>query len=258
MAGGRRLEVVPHPVRELLGMLFGGVVLVPLIGLPFVLPSLLVAYFSGYTLVWGLVWAELVVLGLAAVVVVVAGVVRAPMEVRWVGFRPEHDPPQVEIARLMHRSTLAMDDLRWVTVLERTKLGQRKSITVSLHTTGGTVEGTPSASAPLMRVDAQALTEWLTSELAPCGVEVEYRTEAQKTFQCPEEWLPGGQLAALWKVPPEAVRENAALHGVKSHTYTPRVSAMYNPGNTVTVYDPAHVHEVAETLRASRADPGTE
>ncbi|MCX4993334.1 hypothetical protein [Streptomyces sp. NBC_00568] len=257
-AEGWRLVVVPGRVRELLSMLGSGV-LVPLIALPLLLPVLVVALVSGYALVWGIVWVVLGIMALAAILIVAVLLYTVPAGmVRWVEFRPRHVPPQVEIARFLRRSTLAMDDLQRIVVVEQTRLGLRKSITVTLHSTGGRLECRPAASSPLALIDAGTLTDWLTGELTPCAVEVEHRTEAQRNFSCPEEWLAGPRVAALWQVPLEAVDETAAHHGVRSHTYTPRASAMYNPGNSITVYDPAPAYEVAETLRTQRATQATE
>ncbi|MFD6889583.1 hypothetical protein [Streptomyces sp. NPDC059957] len=91
--------------------------------------------------------------------------VTVSLTVRWVELRPLGTPAQVVIARFMRSSTMATADLQRVVVIERLGLGQRHSIKVVLHTRSETVECEPARSAPLSRVDAQALTAWLTEQL---------------------------------------------------------------------------------------------
>lgn len=157
------------------------------------------------------------------------------------------------IARFLRSSTMAMADLQRVVVIERLSLGQRQSIKVVLHTGSETVECEPGTSAPLSRVDAQALTDWLTEQLGRGQVAVERQTEVKRDFLRPDEWWTPSRTAELWGVPVGEVDRIAAQRGVETYGYTPRGAAMYSPGTSVTVYDPGRAYEVAEELRAERA-----
>ncbi|MEU1223227.1 hypothetical protein [Streptomyces microflavus] len=175
------------------------------------------------------------------------------LTVRWVELRPLGIPAQVVIARFLRSSTMAMADLQRVVVIERLSLGQRRSIKVVLHTGSETVECEPATSAPLSRVDAQALTDWLSEQLGQAQVAVERQTEVKRDFLRPDEWWAPSHTAELWSVPVDEVDGIAAQRGVESYRYTPRANAMYSPGTSVTVYDPGRAYEVAEELRAERA-----
>lgn len=146
-----------------------------------------------------------------------------------------------------------MADLQRVVVIERLSLGQRQSIKVVLHTGSETVECEPATSAPLSRVDAQALTDWLTEQLGRVQVAVERQSEVRRDFLRPDEWWTPSHTAELWRVPVGEVDGIAAQRGVETYGYTPRAAAMYSPGTSVTVYDPGRSYEVAEELRAERA-----
>ncbi|MFI0990464.1 hypothetical protein [Streptomyces exfoliatus] len=179
--------------------------------------------------------------------------VTVSLKVRWVELRPLRNPSQVVIARFLRSSTMAMADLQRVVVIERLSLGQRQSIKVVLHTGSETVECEPATSAPLSRVDAQALTGWLTEQLGQVQVPVERQTEVKRDFLRPDAWWTRSHTAELWRVPVGEVDGMAAQRGVESYRYTPRAGAMSSPGTSVTVYDPGRAYDVAEELRAERA-----
>ncbi|MFJ8113746.1 hypothetical protein [Streptomyces sp. NPDC096132] len=247
-AGGR-LVFVPSRVREL-GVALGASVVVPLwIAAPLLLVALLVAVLTDSGPVWAIVWV-----GLGLTVLSVTGLALALMitmsttMVRWIEFRPQGDATQLVVARFLRSSTVAAADLQRVVVVERLRTGRRKSITVVLHTRGGTVDCEPALLAPLSQVDTEALLGWLTSQLGPAQTAVEHRTEVDRNFLCPDEWWTPSDLSALWHVPVGAVDELAARHGIRSYQYTPRGAATYGD-KTKTVYDPARAHEVAEELR---------
>lgn len=252
-AAGERLVFVPSRFREL-GVAFGGSVMVPLwVAAPLLLPILVIAAITGSGLVWGLFWAVLglAVLAVAGLLVALVFTVSATM-VRWIEFHGQGDEARVVIARFLRSSSIAAADLQRVVVVERLRLGRRKSIGVVLHTRGGTVDCDPGFRAPLSEAGTEPLVDWLTGRLGPALVAVELRAEVDRNFACPAEWWTQSYLAGLWNVPVGAVDELADRHGVRSHRYTPRESAMYSPHRTVTVYDPGRAYEVAEELRAER------
>ncbi len=251
---GWRLLFVPSRVRQL-AFDFGASIVVPaVVAAPLLLGVLLGAVISGSSVAWGLLWVFLALTVVGMILLIVAGVcVTVSTTVRWVEFRPRGTPAQVVIARFLRSSTMAMADLQRVVVIERLSLGQRQSIKVMLHTRDETVECEPATFAPLSRVDAQALTSWLTEQLAPAQVSVERRTDVKRDFVRPDEWWTPSHTAELWRVPIGEVDGIAARRRVESYGYTPRASAMYSPGTSVTVYDPGRAYEVAEELRAERA-----
>ncbi|MEU2119539.1 hypothetical protein ABZ567_28740 [Streptomyces sp. NPDC016459] len=254
VTAGWRLLFMPSRVRELAVALGGSVMVPSVVGGPLLLAALVVAVISGSSLVWGGFWVLLALTVVAVIVLTVAMMyVTVSMTVRWVEFRPLGDPAQVVIARFLRSSTMAMADLQRVVVIERLSLGQRQSIKVVLHTRSETVECEPAAFAPLARVDAQALTSWLTEQLGRSQVAVERQTVVKRNFLRPDEWWTPSHTAELWQVPVGEVDGIAAQRGVEIYGYTPRAAAMYSPATTVTVYDPGRAYEVAEELRAERA-----
>ncbi|MCX5016206.1 hypothetical protein OG765_35350 [Streptomyces sp. NBC_00555] len=251
---GWRLLFVPSRARELAVALGGSIMVPPLVASPLLLAALVAAVIWGNSFFWGSFWVLLALTVVAVIVLAVAMVfVTVSLTVRWVEFRPLGTPAQVVIARFLRSSTMAMADLQRVVVIERLSLGQRQSIKVVLHTGSGTVECEPATSAPLSRVDAQALTGWLTEQLGQVQVAVERQTEVKRDFLRPDEWWPRSHTAELWRVPVGEVDGIAAQRGVEIYRYTPRAAAMYSPGTTVTVYDPGRAYDVAEELRAERA-----
>lgn len=240
--------------RELATSLGGSIMVPPWVAAPLLLAALVPAVVWGNALIWGIFWV-LLTLTVVAVVVLAAAMLFATvsLSVRWVELRPLGTPAQFVIARFLRSSTTAMADLRRVVVIERLRLGQRRSIKVVFHTRSETVECEPSPFAPLFRVDAQELTGWLTEQLGQAQVPVERQTEVQRDFLRPDEWWTQSHTAQLWRVPVGEVDNIAAQRGVEIYRYTPRANAMYSPGTSVTVYDPGRAYEVAEELRAERA-----
>ncbi|WP_411104948.1 hypothetical protein [Streptomyces sp. cmx-4-9] len=245
---------MPSRAREL-AFAFGGSIMVPpMVAAPFLVAALVAAAVSGNSFFWGSFWVLLALTVFAVLLLLVAMVfVTVSTTVRWVEFRPLGSPARIVIAHFLRSSSLAMADLQRVVVIERLSLGQRKSIKVVLHTRSETVQCDPATSAPLARVDAQALTDWLTEQVAPFQVSVERQTEVKRDFLRPDEWWSPSHTAEVWQVPVGEVDGIAARRGVKRHGYTPRAAAMYSPGTTITVYDPGRAYEVAEELRAERA-----
>ncbi|MER5728969.1 hypothetical protein ABT084_11660 [Streptomyces sp. NPDC002138] len=254
MTDGWRLLFVPSRARELAVALGSSLMVPPVVAAPLLLGFLVAAVISGSSLAWGAFWVLLALTAVAVILLAVAMVfVTVSVTVRWVELRPLGTPAQVVIARFLRSSTMAMTDLQRVVVVERLSLGQRKSIKVVLHTRGERVECEPATTAPLARVDAQALTAWLTEQLGPAQVAVERQTEVKRDFVRPDEWWTPSHTAEVWQVPVGEVDRIAARRGVEGYGYTPRASAMYSPGTSATVYDPARAYEVAEELRAERA-----
>ncbi|OEJ21551.1 hypothetical protein AS594_39120 [Streptomyces agglomeratus] len=240
--------------RELATALGGSIMVPPVVAAPLLLAALVPAVVWGNALIWGIFWV-LLTLTVVAVVVLAAAMLFATVSltVRWVELRPLGTPAQFVIARFLRSSTTAMADLRRVVVIERLRLGQRRSIKVVFHTRSETVECEPAPFAPLSRVDAQELTGWLTEQLGQAQVPVERQTEVQRDSLRPDEWWTPSHTAQLWRVPVGEVDGIAAQRGVEIYRYTPRTSAMYSPGTSVTVYDPGRAYDVAEELRAERA-----
>ncbi|MFI9772600.1 hypothetical protein ACIHJG_38035 [Streptomyces sp. NPDC052415] len=266
-AAGGRLVFVPSRVREF-GVTLGGSVVVPLwVAAPLLLPMLVIAVLTESGVVWAILWVTLGLTALAVIGLALAltFTVAATM-VRWIEFRPEGNPKQLVVVRFLRSSIVAVADLRSVVVVERLRLGQRKSLKVVLHTRGGTVECEPGFNAPMSHVGAGALLAWLTSQLGWAGVAVEYRATVDRNFVCPDEWWTRSHLAALWHVPVGAVDELVVRHGVRCYQYTPSAMAMHSPDKSVTVYDPDRAYEVAESIRgqaivatetgAAQEDPG--
>ncbi|MEV7560775.1 hypothetical protein [Streptomyces sp. NPDC089795] len=249
-AAGARLVFVPNRLREL-GVAVGSSVLVPLwIAAPLLLAFLVVALLTESAVAWALLW---IVLGLTVLAVVglmvgLMWVVPATM-VRWIEFRPYENATHLVIARFLRSSTVAAADLERIVVVERFRLGQRKSIKVLLHTErGGEIACEPAFRAPVCLAGTEDLLAWLTGRLGSARTAVEYKKEIDQNFSCPEEWWTPSALAALWQVPVSAVDELADRHGIRTHRYTPRGAAR----DTVTVYHPGRAHEVAEQLREER------
>jgi hypothetical protein len=244
--------------RELAASLGGSIVVPPVVAAPLLLAALVPAVISGNSFFWGCFWVLLALTVVAVIVLAVAMMyVTVSMTVRWVELRPLGTPAQVVIARFLRSSTMAMADLQRVVVIERLSLGQRQSIKVVLHTGSDTVECEPTTFAPLSRVDAQALTGWLTEQLGQVQVPVERQTEVKRDFLRPDEWWTRSHTAELWRVPVGEVDGIAAQRGVEIYQYTPRAAAMHSPGTTVTVYDPGRAYDVGEELRAERAADST-
>ncbi|MFE6335869.1 hypothetical protein ACFVOK_22095 [Streptomyces sp. NPDC057798] len=249
-AAGGRLVFVPSRVREF-GVTLGGSVVVPLwVAAPLLLPMLVIAVLTESGVVWAILWVSLglTVLAVIGLALALTFTVAATM-VRWIEFRPQGNAKQLVVVRLLRSSIVAAADLRSVVVVERLRLGQRKSLKVVLHTRGGTVECEPGFHAPMSQVGAGALLAWLTGQLGSAGVAVEYRATVDRNFVCPDEWWTRSHLAALWHVPVGAVDELVVRHGVRCYQYTPPAMAMHSPAKTVTVYDPDGAYEVAELLR---------
>ncbi|GAA0613439.1 hypothetical protein [Streptomyces crystallinus] len=254
MAAGWRLLFVPSRARELAVALGASIMVPSMVAAPLLLAALVAALISGSSFVWGSFWVLLALTVVAAILLTVATMyVTVSTTVRWVELRTMETPAQLVIARFLRSSTMAMADLQRVVVIERLSLGQRQSIKVVWHTRSEKVECEPPTSAPLSRVDAQALTSWLTEQLGPVQVAVERQTEVKRDFLRPDEWWTPSHTAEQWRVPVGEVDNIAAQRGVEGYRYTPRASAMHSPGTSVTVYDPARAHEVAEELRAERA-----
>ncbi|MDD9376618.1 hypothetical protein M8Z33_08000 [Streptomyces sp. ZAF1911] len=251
---GWRLVFVRSRGRELATALGGSIMVPPVVAAPLLLGALVAAVISGSSFAWGCFWV-LLTLTVVAVVVLAAAMLFATVSltVRWVELRPLGTPAQFVIARFLRSSTTAMADLQRVVVIERLSLGQRKSIKVVFHTRTEKVECEPAQSAPLSRVDAQALTDWLTGQLGQVQVPVERQTEVKRDFLRPDEWWTPSHTAQLWRVPVGEVDNIAAQRGVEIHRYTPRAAALYSPATSVILYDPARAYEVAEELRAERA-----
>ncbi|MFF8271817.1 hypothetical protein ACF059_31240 [Streptomyces sp. NPDC016562] len=254
VTAGWRLLFVPSRARELAASLGGSVMVPPVVASPLLLPALVVAVITGSSLVWGGFWVLLTLTVVAVIVLTVAMMyVTLSMTVRWVELRPLGSPAQVVIARFLRSSTMAMADLQRVVVIERLSLGQRQSIKVVLHTRSEAVECEPGTSAPLARVDAPALTAWLTEQLGQVHVAVERQTEVKRDFLRPDEWWTQSYIAELWGVSVDEVDDIAAWRGVEIYRYTPRAAALYSPATSVTLYDPGRAYEVAGELRAERA-----
>ncbi|GHB52605.1 hypothetical protein GCM10010347_23160 [Streptomyces cirratus] len=254
MTDGWRLLFVPSRARQLAFALGASTVVPAVVAAPLLLGALVAAVISGSSLVWGGLRLLLALTVVAVILLAVAMMcVTVSTMVRWVELRPRATPAQVVIARFLRSSTMATADLQRVVVIERLSLGKRQSIKVVLHTRSETVECEPATSAPLSRVDAQALTGWLTEQLGPAQVAVEHQTQVKRDFLRPDEWWTPSHIAKLWRVPVSEVDAMAARRGVEAYPYTPRASAMYSPGTSVTVYDPGRAYEVAEELRAERA-----
>lgn len=244
---------VPRRVREV-GVAIVGSVVVPLwIAAPLLLPILAVAALTDSGLVWAIAWA-----GLGLTALVMTGLALALVfetlttTVRWIEFRPHGSTQQLVIARFLRSSTVAAADLQRVILVERFKAGQRKSLEVVLHARGGTVKCEAGIQAPMFQVSAEALVDWLTSQLSSARIALEHRTEIDRSFVCPDEWYTQAGLAALWQVPASAVDELVVRHGIRTYQYTPRAAAMFSPDTTTTVFDPAGAHDLAEELRKKR------
>jgi hypothetical protein len=254
VTAGWRLLFVPSRARELAAMLGGSIMVPPVVAAPLLLGALVAAVLQGNSLCWGFFWVLLALTVVAVIVLAVAMMyVTVSLKVRWIEFRPLGTPAQVVIARFLRSSTMVMADLQRVVVIERLSLGQRRSIKVVLHTGSETVECEPGTFAPFSRVDAQALTGWLTEQRGQVQAAVERQTEVKRDFLRPDEWWTRSYTAELWRVPVGEVDDMAARRGVEIYRYTPRAGAMSSPGTSVTVYDPGRAHDVAEELRAERA-----
>ncbi|WP_327251641.1 hypothetical protein [Streptomyces sp. NBC_01244] len=254
VTAGWRLLFVPSRARELAVALGGSIMVPPVVAAPLLLGALVAAVISGSSLAWGIFWVLLALTVVAVIVLAVAMVfVTVALMVRWVEFRPLGAPAQIVIARFLRSSTMTMADLQRVVVIERLSLGQRKSIKVVLHIGSETVECEPMTSAAFSRVDAQALTDWLTEQLGQVQVAVEHQTEVKRDFLRPDAWWTPSHTAKVWQVPVGEVDGIAAQRGVGIYQYTPAAAAMYSPGTSVIVYDPGRAYDVGEELRAERA-----
>ncbi|MFF9839317.1 hypothetical protein [Streptomyces sp. NPDC013740] len=249
-AAGERLVFVPRRVREVVTEIVGVVVAPPVIAVPFLIPIVGVALAIGS---WVVLWAALGLIALAIGVLVPAVMfMTVTKTVRWIEFRRQGSTQQLVIAYFLRSSTVAVADLQRVILSERFEADQRKSLEVVLHTRGGRVACKPGSLSPMSRVSAEALLDWLTIQLGPAGIEVEHRTKIDPRTVHPDEWYSEAGLAALWDVPADEVDSLVVRHGIRTRTFTPRAAALYSPAKTITVYDPAGAHDVAEELRRKR------
>jgi hypothetical protein len=224
-AAGERLVFVPRRVLELGTDVVTGVLIPPVMAVPFLIPILGVALGIGS---WAILWVALGLIALAITVVVPAVMFMTLTEkVRWIEFRPHGSTKQLVIAYFLRSSTVAAADLKRVVLSEQFKAGQRKSLEVVLHMRGGTVKCKPGTLGPMSRVGAEALLDWLTGQLGPAGIAVEHQTEIDRSFVCPDEWYSEARLAALWQVPANEVDELVVRHGIDTYTFTPRGAALY-------------------------------
>ncbi|MFD5326915.1 hypothetical protein [Streptomyces sp. NPDC127092] len=249
-AAGERLVFVPRRVVDVGTEIVVGVVTPPVIAVPLLIPILGIALATGS---WVILWAALGLIALAMTVLVPTVMFMKLIEtVRWIEFRPHGSTKQLVIAYFLRSSTVAAADLQRVILSERFAADRRKSLEVVLHTRGGTVECKPGTLSPMSRVSGEALLDWLTGQLSPAGIAVEHRTKTDRGFVRPDEWYSEADLAALWHVPASEVYELVVRHAIHSYTFTPRAAALYSPTTTITVYDPAGAHDVAEQLRRKR------
>ncbi|MFJ5234471.1 hypothetical protein ACIQBJ_31770 [Kitasatospora sp. NPDC088391] len=249
----QRLVFVPSRLREL-GLAVGGGVLLPLwVAGPLMLGFALMSVFTGSGIGWALCWGTLVLAALAVLVMtalLLATVVSTT--VRWIEFCGTGGAAHLAVARFFRVRTVPPGGLERVVVVERLRLGDRRSVAVVLHLDGEKLTCAPGFGAAVDRVGTGTLVDWLTERAGALGAAVELRTEVERSFVCPEEWWTPEQLAAHWRVPVAEVAGLAGRYDVRAHRYEPRAGALHSPGRTVVVYDPGRAYEVAERLRAGR------
>lgn len=213
---------------------------------------LAVAAITGSGVVWVVFWAAFGLTALAIGLATLLMIMMSGAIVRWIEFSPGEDATRLMIMRLLPPpTTIAVADLERVVALDKST-DQRKTIVILLHMRAGveSTHGAHSIFAPFSRIDIQTVLGWLSSQLAPAQVPVEYRKDADRDLLCPDEWWTDADLAKLWQVPVSDVEELTARHDIRSCRYEPRATASSSAGDrTVTVYDPARALEVTAEVR---------
>jgi hypothetical protein len=249
---------VPRLTTHLMKSLAGGLVIPAVVTLPLMLFCVLpVAGVAGG--MSALRWAGLVLLGLLllAGAVTASLLVRSAMadDVRWVDLRPGRAPTALTVRRGWRSSTIAVADLRRVTVVERHKLGEHLDMRVVLHTRTASITCEAGINKAVTRVDAADLTAWLAERLAHAGVEVECESVSEPSGLTVEHWWPAPKVATMWGVPVERVPDLAQQYDVRSGSWEPRAGALHNPGRTAPPhYNPDDVYRVAQARRQAEEE----
>ncbi|GAA1235567.1 hypothetical protein GCM10009665_27200 [Kitasatospora nipponensis] len=250
--GWWRLEFIPDQGVEVRAMLKRSSVLPIQLAIGF-LPAILVMGVLLRLLPLGGALLAVVLIPLVGLIFLLVRVlITADAEmVRWIDFCPPDFPDRMVLGRMREKKTETVGELRGVSVVEELRLGDRKSIKVVLHA-HRTVECVPTVQSPMARVDAPALMAWLSEQLAPFEIPVEYLTDIDRNFECPEEWWPGRDIARLiWRVPEQEFERLAAEHGLEGYLFTSPNEGKSTP-EPVLLYNPGVAHGLIEAVRASR------
>ncbi|MDX3193304.1 hypothetical protein PV458_33265 [Streptomyces sp. MN03-5084-2B] len=235
-----RLVFVPRVMRLLAKTWAGGLAipfavagpLLVVMGLP-----LVTAFFG-----WATMGYTALVLGgvLAALGLVLSVVLPWSLrsDARWVELDPDENPAQVLVKRLFGATRTSA--LRSIAVIEHVKLAEPAGVELELRTAEGTVRG-----AERIDVDARTLAEWLSG--LP-GVEVERRKVVDRVNPTIDRWWRRPQVAAVWKVPADAVPVIADELGVRCDAFVPRAAARNGNTQAIDVYDPDDVQEITDQL----------
>ncbi|MFE0465191.1 hypothetical protein ACFW1A_38660 [Kitasatospora sp. NPDC058965] len=256
-ATGQRLVFVPSRAGELGSVLAVKALAPALVATPLLLLALELAHVenraSYWRLAWVLVWIAVLVVLLRSASALFVALART---VRSVEFRTEGEAPRLVITRFLHSVAVPSAELRFVKVEEQLRVGERRSIKVLLYfdLAAGPVECAPPRSIQSgWGGSTEMLLDWLTGQLGPLRIPVEYEAISQRHFECPEEWWQADRPARLWQVPKSEVAELAARYGVSRAEYLDQDGGKDRSAATITVYDPAQVYDLIERIRADRA-----
>ncbi len=239
-SGTWRLVFVPR-VTRLLTKTWAGSLAIPFaVAGPLLVVVVLpvVAVFFGWTAMWH---TALVLGGVLAALGLVLSVVMPwslRSDARWVELKLGENPTRVLVKRVSGATRTSA--LRSIAVIEHVKLAEPAGVELELRTTGETVRG-----AERIDVDAQLLTAWL-SDLP--GVEVEHRKVVDRVNPTRDRWWRPPQVAAVWKVPADAVPVIADELGVRCDAFVPRAAARNGNTHAIDVYDPDDVQEITDQL----------
>jgi hypothetical protein len=251
---GARLTLL-RPVRPLARAariwLYAGLILaVALMGFVFIIVAFISVGWHVLLLIFAGMYVVIVLIGMSIAVNMVGKQPRR-LELRM-------DPPPAQVAvvsgwRGRRSEVVAVADLSSIAVNGRTKLGHRSGLDIVLRLHSGKEITCEADIYSVGRVTAKAIADWLEEQLGQAAVTVWWEDQADREFQCPEQWWPRAKLASLWDVPEGRVSAIAAQRNVRSYTYTPREFAMYSMNKTVTVYDPGRAYEVAKEFHSERS-----
>ncbi|SDY15433.1 hypothetical protein SAMN05421504_104687 [Amycolatopsis xylanica] len=240
---GWRLRFLPSVPRYLAANAVGGVAVPFLLAGPLVLAVTIPAVWLifGFSALWHTLLVIGALLGIAGIGVAILMVKMELRAVRWVELRAETGI--LHVKRVIGTTLVPIGQVRRVEVVDRVRLGELSGFDVEFHAEQ------EEFSCPRVKGDGGGrLVDWLRDQLP--AVTVERKQVVDRVHLPKDQWAPRRHVAALWKVPVEAVPELADHLGVRDHLFQPRVGAFYGSNlQSVDLYDPDDIHEIAAQLK---------
>jgi hypothetical protein len=220
-----------------------------LVGWPFLLLlSGLIWVFAGFSAAWH---TALVLTGLLLVVGLVLAVLtfREQLnEICWIELQPPGEPTVVMFKKVRGAESIAVADLRSVSVVEKFKLGGSTGSEIVFDTAAARSITCPGTIlGPRLMVPAATVGKWFADRLEPAGITVTHETVLERANPPIQNWYTAVQVAAVWQVPVQDVDRLADQLAVRSQMFTPRVGALHGVNRKLTtmIYNPDDVHIVA-------------